>query len=73
MSLVNKIFGRRQANTAGNGKTSETDRLAADRARQIAIPQAQSLTDQAAVRARMEEELAQARARREAPQPAPGD
>ena len=68
MSLVNKIFGK------GQGKAnSERERLAADQARQFTLPDAQSLSDQAAVRARMAEELAQQRARRESAQPAAAD
>jgi hypothetical protein len=73
MSLVNKLFGRGQAKAAENTKTDESERLAADRTRQFAIPTAQSLTDQATIRARMEEELAQARVKREAAQAAASD
>ncbi len=68
MSLVNKIFGR------GQGKAkSDKDRLAADQARQFTLPDSQSLSDQAATRARMEEELAQQRAQRQSTQAASVD
>jgi hypothetical protein len=73
MGLVNKIFGRGHDRATNGRKGSGADRLAADRARQLSIPQAESLTNQAAVRAHMEQELADQRAHREASQAAPTD
>ncbi len=70
MSLVNKLFGRGHGKGTSDGKTSEADRLAADRARQVSMPAAQSLSDQAAARASMEQELEAQRERRES---APAD
>jgi hypothetical protein len=64
MSLVSKILGRGHGKEASGG-VSEDDRLAADRARQLSVPAMQSNEDQEAVRARMEEELAAQRARRQ--------
>ncbi len=64
MSLVSKILGRGRGKGT-SGKVSEDDRLAADRARQLSVPAMQSNEDQEAVRARMEEELAAQRTRRQ--------